>query len=171
MGLGRSLGTLRSSYLTASVRAPENWIALVVTAGITLAVAAASRVPLSADVSLNLSEIQPFGGSQQATLLGIFPGPREGITEGPIPGVILNRPLPESFELFVDGRCMQSCDQRAVEVEIGESTYEAHFGKVSTQIRLRVANPGGARQITFNLPPGMRLAIRRILIRVQAGLG
>jgi hypothetical protein len=165
MGQTTTRNNLKHSYLGGALRSPENWLAAGVTLAVGVAVSLASMAPLSGEIVVELAGLQRLRASQHATLTGFLFPTAEGVTTaGPQARIILNRPLPARFELVVDGRCTGACDGQAVEIAVGGSAHALRLGARDDRASVPIDNPLGERRITLQLPPGLKLILRRITL-------
>jgi hypothetical protein len=162
-----SPGPLRGSYLLSAWSTRTNQIAILVTLAAVIGVGGLSRAPLGPGFELDLRERDHFGGLRQVTFLDFSKPTRFGRNaRGPTARAVLNRPLPASFTLTIEGRSLAS-QPSPFEVIVGSSEHAADLGP-SYQIReFAVENPTGSREIVFrSLAPArpLELAIRRISV-------
>jgi hypothetical protein len=162
-----SPGRFRGSYLVSAWATRANQIAVLVTLAAVIGVAALSRAPLSRGFELDLRERDRFGGLRQVTLLEFSQPTRFGRNaRGPTARAVLNRPLPASFILTIEGRSLSS-QPSPFEVIVGSSEHGADFGRSAAVRAFAVENPTGSREITFRSRVPTRpleLAIRSISV-------
>jgi hypothetical protein len=168
MQSGNWLASLRSSYVGASLQKLETWIAIGVTAAVTIAVAVVSHttqpLPVDVDFTVQRSNGPPLG----YTLLGFsMPAPSGSETQGQVARIILPRSLPERFELVIEGRTVRPERDTKALVRVAETALEHHFPRVPGIGRLAVQHARSTREIELVMMPGQALEIKRVAIRPE----
>lgn len=154
------------THLAVALGRPENRIAAGVTLSLALAIFAVSRLPLPADVSLDLREEDTWSAVRHATLLGFSEPGLDGRTLTETPArVVFNRPLPDSFVLELEAVARPVPTK--VVLGVGGHRYEARVDARGAPAQLQIENPAGARQIAVGalLAPGNELVLRRLTVR------
>jgi hypothetical protein len=132
-----------------------------------IGVGALSRAPLSPGFELDLRKPDRFDGLRQVTFLEFSKPTRLGRNlRGPTARAVLNRPLPASFTLIIEGRSLSSRPSPFV-VIVGSSEHGADLGPSLAVREFAVENPTGSREIRFrSLAPArpLDLAISRISV-------
>lgn len=161
---------LQSSHAYAGISNPVNRYAAAITLGVALAVAAYARVPLAGEFSVDFRGPLGFGLARQATLVGFSNASRDGrAATTPEASVIMNRPLPASFVLEIDGQATGPSARDVIDVAVGDATYRLRFDETTGVQAIAIRNPSHARTIAFRAAarpgstPGIR--IRRLTVR------
>jgi hypothetical protein len=140
---------------------------VLVTLAAIVGVGALSRAPLSPGFQLDLRERDRFGGLRQVTFLEFSQPTRFGRNaRGPTARAVLNRPLPASFVLTIEGRSLSS-QPSPFQVIVGSAEHSVDFGHSAAIRTFAVENPTGSREIVLRSVAPRRpleLAIRGISV-------
>lgn len=141
---------VRRSYAVAAFRKTENRIAALIVAAVAATVWVASQTPLSPGFAADLAAPDRRLALEQATFLGFGP-PRPGgrrIKDAPA-RIVWNRPLPDRFDLVVEGRAPDTSPLHAT-LALDGSRRAVRFARDATRVRVSFENRNAGREITID---------------------
>jgi hypothetical protein len=163
---------LGGSYAGGTLRRPESLAALAVVALVSIAVFAFARVPIDEALEIDFRVFDPVGGGVQATLID-FSNFRDfgRMSPGPTARVVLNRPLPQRFELSIIAWWLNGNGMAPLQIELDDESVPIQIGPGKQAHTIAIENRNAARTLTLRFDPGRNLAVQSLTLTPTHGAG